>query len=120
MQILPLGSGTTLRVKCFTSNWIIGRNNWQICPPLRLPYDHPRPKEKNYRGQVLSFALGSGLTKQLQEFSRQEGVTLFMTLLAAFQAVLSNRSGQMDLAVGTGIAGRNQLAIEGLIGFFVN
>jgi amino acid adenylation domain-containing protein len=89
-------------------------------PPLRLSYDYPRPNEKNYSGRVISFALSGSLTEELKKFSCTEGVTLFMTLLAAFQAILSIRSGQTDLAVGTGIAGRNQLGIEGLIGFFVN
>ena len=57
---------------------------------------------------------------ELQALSRQEGATLFMTLLAAFQALLHRYTGQDDIVVGTPIAGRNRSEVEGLIGFFVN
>ena len=52
--------------------------------------------------------------------TQREGVTLFMTLLAAFQTLLSRYSGQDDIVVGTGIANRNRAETEPLIGFFVN
>ena len=64
--------------------------------------------------------LSPRLTEQLQQLSRREGVTLFMSLLAAFDVLLWRYSGKTDLSVGTPIAGRNQAEIEGLIGFFIN
>src|SRR5205807_96068 len=57
---------------------------------------------------------------QLKGLSRREGVTLFMTLLAAFQTLLSRYTDQTDITVGTPIANRNRKEIEGLIGFFAN
>lgn len=52
--------------------------------------------------------------------SRRHGVTLFMTLLAAWSALLSRLSGQQDVVVGSPTANRGRVEIEGLIGFFVN
>ena len=66
------------------------------------------------------FALDPPLTNELKRFSRTEGVTLFMTLLAAFQALLSRYTGTADISVGTPIANRTRAETEGLIGFFTN
>jgi amino acid adenylation domain-containing protein len=89
-------------------------------PVLDLPTDRPRPPAQSFRGQTQTFALSHELSDSLTGLSRREGVTLFMTLLAAFQTVLSRYSGQEDLVVGTPIAGRQRLETEGLIGLFVN
>jgi hypothetical protein len=70
-------------------------------------------------GQVL-FEVTTELTNGLKALSRREGVTLFMTLLAAYQMVLGRYAKQEDVVVGTDIANRNRLELEGLIGFFVN
>ncbi|MCP4657326.1 MAG: hypothetical protein GY856_18095, partial [bacterium] len=67
-----------------------------------------------------SFRLPAELRQDLHQLSREQGSTLFMTLLAAFQALLGRTAGQADLAVGTAIANRNHAEIEGLVGFFVN
>ena len=88
--------------------------------PLELPTDRPRPPVPSYQGAHLAFDLPAPLTQALKELSRREGVTLFMTLLAAFQVLLHRYSGQDDIAVGTPIAGRGRTELEGLIGFFVN
>ena len=72
------------------------------------------------RGARHSFALSQSLTAALHALSRQEGATLFMTLLAALQDLLHRYTGQDDIAVGAPIAGRTQVEIEGLIGCFVN
>jgi len=69
---------------------------------------------------VQSFLLSTDLSEQLRGLSRQEGVTLFMTLLAAFQTLLYRYTNQDDVVVGTDVANRNQAEIEPLIGFFVN
>src|SRR5262249_12927962 len=89
-------------------------------PVVGLPTDRPRPALQSYRGAVHEVALDSGLVAGLRSLSQREGVTLFMTLLAAFQALLARYSGQDDIVVGSPIAGRNRAELEGLIGFFVN
>ena len=89
-------------------------------PVLELPTDHPRPAVQTHRGARRSLTLPESLTQALKELSRQEGTTLFMVLLGAFQVLLSRYSGQEDIAVGTPIAGRTRAETEELIGFFVN
>ncbi len=89
-------------------------------PVLELPSDRPRPTKQTYRGATHSLTLPSSLSQSLKALSRQEGVTLFMTLLAAFQTLLDRYTGQDDIVVGVPIAGRNRAEVEGLIGFFVN
>ncbi len=87
---------------------------------LDLPLDRPRPALQSYRGRMQPIALGVELTQALSELSRTCSATLFMTLLAGFQVLLSRQSGEEDLAVGSPIAGRTHRELEGLIGFFVN
>ena len=72
------------------------------------------------RGASVGFGLSGELSEKLKELSRGEGVTLFMVLLAGLQVVLSKYTGQEDIAVGTVVANRNRVEVEGLIGFFVN
>ena len=100
-------------------------NYWQnqltAAPPLlSLPTDHPRPAVQSFVGTQQEFSLSPKLSQALNELSRQQGVTLFMTLLAAFDALLYRYTGSSDILVGTPIANRNRVEIEGLIGFFVN
>jgi amino acid adenylation domain-containing protein len=87
---------------------------------LDLPADRVRPEKPTFRGAFHSFLLPSGLTPPLRQLCRQEGATLFMVLLAAFEALLHRWTGQEDLVVGTVTANRDRQEIEGLIGFFVN
>jgi len=87
---------------------------------LELPTDRPRPAILGYRGAIQLFTIPDGLSRQLKNLSRREGSTLFMTLLAAFKALLYRYAGQEDLCVGTPISGRHHPEIEDLIGFFVN
>jgi amino acid adenylation domain-containing protein len=87
---------------------------------LELPTDRPRPPVQTYRGARQSLVLPKELNEALKTLSRRQGVTLFMTLLAAFQTLLYRYTGQDDIVVGSPIAGRNRKEIEGLIGFFVN
>src|SRR6185369_112738 len=89
-------------------------------PLLELPTDRPRPAVQSFRGTSRPLRLPAGLARQAEELARREGATLFMVLLAVFQTFLARTSGRRDLAVGSPIAGRNRLEIEGLIGFFVN
>jgi len=87
---------------------------------LELPSDRRRPDIASFRGGRVTFELKKELTQQLKTLSQREGVTLFMVLLAALDALLYRYSGQTDIAVGTAIANRNRDETEGLIGFFVN
>ena len=89
-------------------------------PVLELPADRPRPAVRSYGGANYSFRLSGELSAGLRELSQREGVTLFMTLLAGFQSLLSRYTGQEEIVVGTPIANRTRGEVEGLIGFFVN
>jgi amino acid adenylation domain-containing protein len=89
-------------------------------PPVELPTDHLRPAARSYNGAKQSVMLPQSLTDNLKRLSREEGVTLFMVLAAAFKVLLYRYSGQMDIVIGTVSANRNQAEIEELIGFFVN
>ncbi len=90
-----------------------------LAPP-ELPTDRPRPAEPTLRGAVKRFEIEPALWERLTALSRREGVTLYMTLLAAFDVLLHRYSGQTDIVVGTPVAGRNREEVEGLIGLFVN
>ena len=89
-------------------------------PVLALPADHPRPTVPTLRGASESIHLSPTLTEAIKNLGQQEGATLFMTLLAAFQTLLHRYTGQEEILIGTVVAGRNQPALERLIGFFVN
>src|SRR5262249_34396338 len=87
---------------------------------LELPTDRPRPAVQSFRGAHHALRLEAGLAAGLRQLSQREGVTLFMTLLAAFQTRLHRYTGQDDIVVGSPIAGRNRAELEELVGFFVN
>lgn len=89
-------------------------------PVVQLPTSRPRAEVKTNRGASYSFVIPATISQQLQQLSRQAGVTLFMTLLASFKILLQRYSNQDDIVVGTDVANRNQAEIEQLIGFFVN
>ncbi len=87
---------------------------------LELPTDRPRPAIQTYRGAVQYIELSNELSQAIANFSRQEGATLFMTLFSAYVTLLYRYTGSDDIVVGTPIANRDRLELEGLIGFFVN
>jgi len=87
---------------------------------LELPTDRPRPPVPIYLGAMRPFALSKCLTDALKALSRQEGVTLFMALLAAFSTLLYRYTSQDDLLIGTVTAGRQRSEIQGLMGYFLN
>ncbi|MFN6566176.1 amino acid adenylation domain-containing protein [Dendronalium sp. ChiSLP03b] len=89
-------------------------------PVLQLPVDRPRPAVATFKGAKQYFTFSKQLTQALNEFSQQEGCTLFMTLLAAFNTLLYRYTDQEDILVGSSIANRNRAELEGLIGLFVN
>jgi acyl-CoA synthetase (AMP-forming)/AMP-acid ligase II len=87
---------------------------------LNLPTDRPRPAVQTFRGGKQSLVLSKSLSDSLKALSQQENVTLFMTLLAAFQILLHRYTGQDDIIVGSPIAGRHLVETEKLIGVFIN
>lgn len=100
-------------------------NYWQqqfatLPPVLALPTDRPRPAVQTYRGDRCTIELSTVLTAQLKQLAQDTDSTLFMVLLASFQVLLHRYTHQTDITIGTPIANRNQTAIEGLIGFFIN
>lgn len=91
-------------------------------PPsvLELPGDRPRPAVQSYRGAMHRALIRAEVVEQAKRFARQEGATLFMVFLAAYDALLARYSGQEDIVVGIGNANRPRRELEPLIGFFVN
>ncbi|MCW3464519.1 non-ribosomal peptide synthetase/type I polyketide synthase [Chitinophaga nivalis] len=90
------------------------------CPQLALPTDYERPPVQSTQGAAIAYRIDKALIDRLNVLSQQQGVTLFMTLLAAFKVLLYRYAGQEDIAVGSGVAGRTQEETEEMIGFFVN
>jgi amino acid adenylation domain-containing protein len=85
-----------------------------------LPADRPRPPAASLRGARESLVLPEDLLGEVERAGRRHGATLFMTLLAAFQALVHRVTGQEDIVIGSPVAGRPQPEVEGLIGLFVN
>jgi amino acid adenylation domain-containing protein len=89
-------------------------------PVLELPSDRLRPAIPSGRGGVSSLPVPAPVAAAITALARREGVTLFMALLAAFGTLLHRYTGRADLVIGTDVANRDRVEIEGLIGFFVN
>jgi non-ribosomal peptide synthetase component F/thioesterase domain-containing protein len=87
---------------------------------LEVRPDFPRPAERTTSGAIVSTLLPRGLTDALKEFSTEQGGTMFITSLSACLALLSQCTGEKDVAVGSPLAGRNRTDVEGLVGLFVN
>lgn len=89
-------------------------------PALNLPADRPRPPVQTHNGALQRFTLPAVLYAGAQALAQEEGVSLFMLLLAAFEVLLYRYTGQEDFIIGAPIANRTRSEVEGLIGFFVN
>ena len=89
-------------------------------PVLELPSDRARPAAQTHKGLTEFMTVPAPLYAALTKLGKEEGVTLFMTLIAAFNVFLSRYSDQDDLIIGTPVAGRTRMEVEGLTGFFVN
>ncbi len=89
-------------------------------PVLTLPFDHARSGTPTHQGARITLELEGAQYQRLQALARQEGVTLFVVLLASFQALLYRYTGQSDVRIGVPVANRNRMETERLIGFFVN
>jgi len=87
---------------------------------LEVPTDRARPPVQTFRGETVEVTVPPALTDAVRELSRAQRSTLFMTLLAAWQALFHRLTGQTDVAIGSPVANRNRPEVEGLIGFFVN
>ena len=87
---------------------------------LQLPTDHARPEQQSYSGAAATLVLDEELTAGLRGLSRKHRTTLYMTVLAGWAALLARLSGQDEVVIGTPVANRKRVEIEGLIGFFVN
>ena len=116
---------------CWQRNYYQGKglesqlNYWQEkfqgdIPILNLPSDRLRPPLETFQGSLYALTISSELTSKLKQLSKQLKVTLFMVLLTTFKILLYRYTHEEDIIVGTPIAARNHLEIEGLIGFFVN
>jgi amino acid adenylation domain-containing protein len=89
-------------------------------PVLALPTDRPRPAEMSFRGSSLRFSIPPETVRAARAFSRGHGATLYMTLMAAFQALMHRYSGQEDFCLGGGVANRSWRETEPMIGMLVN
>jgi hypothetical protein len=87
---------------------------------LLLPTDRPRPSARSYRGRLYSFTIPADVAKGARALAQRYGVTFFMVLFGAFNALLYRYSGQTDLVVGTPIANRRRAELEPVVGFFAN
>lgn len=111
--------------RCLTDDWLSTQSDyWRKklagLSKLSLPTDYPRPMVQTFNGSHRMLELPTSLIEGLKQFSAEHNATVFMTLLACFQILLSRYSGQTDVAVGSPIANRTQSAVESIIGSFVN
>ncbi|HTU57717.1 MAG TPA: condensation domain-containing protein, partial [Polyangiales bacterium] len=89
-------------------------------PVLNLPSDRPRPAVRSLRGDYHRFVIDRALTQEIRAFNLDRGVTLAMTVMGAFVALLHRYTGERELRVGYPIANRVRPEFEGLIGAFLN
>ncbi|NLD48843.1 MAG: amino acid adenylation domain-containing protein, partial [Clostridiaceae bacterium] len=89
-------------------------------PVLNLPLDFPRPSVQSFDGNTIHFECSEDLLSKLKSIALEQGATLYMVLVAAYNVLLSKYSGQEDIIVGTPVAGRNHAELQNVIGMFVN
>ncbi|MEY8740235.1 condensation domain-containing protein [Bacillales bacterium AN1005] len=89
-------------------------------PVLHLPYDYERPSKKSFIGETLHFDLGRESSLQIRILAKEQGVSLHMLLLSAFNILLSKYSGQEDIITGVPVAGRPHVDLQNIMGMFVN
>ena len=108
-------NGPAARAQC-----IYWRERLEGAPALELASDHPRLPIPSFRGATHEFELPRDIVRKLERLSNEHGATPFMTLLAAWKALVHRYGGQTDLTVGTPVAGRHRPELEPIIGLFVN
>ncbi|MDQ3981849.1 MAG: condensation domain-containing protein, partial [Actinomycetota bacterium] len=89
------------------------REHLHGAPPLDLPTDRPRPPAQSYAGDMVSLAIDAGVADALRALSRRESVTMFTTMMAAFNVLMARYSGQDDIVIGTPTSGRKKLETRG-------
>lgn len=89
-------------------------------PKLELPYDHNRPKYKEYEGNSIDFILDEEITGKLKEIAKEQSITLYVLLLSAYSVFLNKLSDTDDIIIGTNTAGRLRAEIQNMLGMFVN
>ncbi|NOQ28124.1 MAG: amino acid adenylation domain-containing protein, partial [Bacteroidales bacterium] len=89
-------------------------------PVLNLPIDYVRPSMQSHEGATVKFVLSKEETEGIRLFTKENDLTLYMSLLSVFSILLSKLSGQDDIVVGTPIAGRNHADLENIVGMFIN
>ncbi|CAG8863570.1 Tyrocidine synthase 3 [Pseudomonas fluorescens] len=87
---------------------------------LTLPSDRPRPAQQDFTGASVAIRFDERLSAGLRILAQRQGVTLYMTLLSAWAALLARLSGQAEVVIGCPVAGRGRAELESLIGLFVN
>jgi amino acid adenylation domain-containing protein len=110
----------SLRGEVLAAQLAYWRKQLEGLTTLRLPFDRPRPPVPTGRGMRQYFVLSKTLSERLKSLSNQHKVTLFMTLLAAYQTLLHRYTGENDIVTGSPVAGRNHRVLESMIGFFLN
>lgn len=109
-----------IRGEGIASHLAYWKNRLHGLPTLNFPTDYPHPEIQSYAGESQPFQLSRELSASLRNLSRQQGVTLYMTMLAAFTVLLARYSGDDEIPVGVSTAGRSLKEVENQIGFFVN
>ncbi|QMS92210.1 amino acid adenylation domain-containing protein [Nostoc edaphicum CCNP1411] len=110
-----------LQSEARTNQLTYWKKQLQNCPrELSLPIDYPRPARQTFKGARQFFTLSLALSDRLGQVSQQQGATLFMTMLTAFNVLLYRYSGQKDILVGSTVTSRDRPEIANLIGLFVN
>lgn len=128
---LPAPSIQFADYACWHQQWLQGREMEQqmafwrqaldgVEPMLQLPTDHPRPPVQTAEGATVSFPVMAECLNGLRQLNREEGTTLFMLLMASYQAFLHRYTNQSDIVVGMPVFNRNRPETEGVVGFFAN
>ncbi|RAT94226.1 edeine biosynthesis hybrid PKS-NRPS EdeI [Brevibacillus sp. Leaf182] len=89
-------------------------------PVLNLPTDHPRPSVQSFEGDVLTFEIPQEMTEKILALAKNNGSTLYMTLLGALTILLSKYAGEEDIIIGSPVAGRHHADLENIVGVFLN
>ncbi|WP_316524236.1 non-ribosomal peptide synthetase [Kitasatospora brasiliensis] len=113
-QARHLDEGRTARELAYWKEQLGG-----VLPVLDLPGDRPRPATESRSGDMVAFEAGAGLTGDVRRFAAQENTSLFVVLLAAYQAFVFRLTGQSDIVVGSPLAGRDDEVSEKIVGCFV-
>ncbi|QIB42195.1 condensation domain-containing protein [Streptomyces aureoverticillatus] len=87
---------------------------------LELPGDHSRPEVPSHAAGEVPFVVPADTADRLRELAREQSASLFVVMLAAYQAVLARHAATSDLLVGVPVAGRDRRELEQLIGFFAH